>query len=108
MSWLNNRAVGYDRDHVRANSLSKGDVIDVEIDGIERQAVVLVVSKEPLQVADDESKDILERLRQAGEGDKISPNFDEVVHLEVAYLDGSMVKSRTSLHAEWEIVPKHK
>lgn len=80
---LEGKAVEYNGKLIRANAVSEGDI--VLIDDTE-YGVVLGVEKFGFDLADDDqfTREIVEQVRSHGEGDKVSPHFDETIAITVA------------------------
>lgn len=107
MGFLTDRAVEYNGRLVRANAVSEGDIIQVD----DTQAVVLRTERYEFNLADGDeaSTGILSTVREHGEGDKVSPHFDETIALTVAVAtfddDGKAHLTEERLFfAEWSLV----
>lgn len=88
MGFLKDRAVEYRAQKIRGNAVEVGDQLAMA-DG--RIGVVVKATKRPLaEVLDDDDNTalLLAEVTEAGRGDKVSPNFDEVVELEIVKVTG--------------------
>lgn len=101
---LGDKSVAYKEKLVRANSLEVGDV--ALVDG--RYVPVLDVVKQPFATT-EESAETLAAINVAGEGDKVSKGWDELVRVTfgvVNFNDSGEVTAVSEVHyyTEWDLV----